>query len=81
MMNKVVNIAAGLILGAAVGAGVVLLLAPRSGEETRQAVRDQIDAILAEGQQAAETRRLELSERFATLKEPGYEAPPIPDLG
>jgi len=70
-MNKVVNITAGLVLGAAVGAGLVLLLAPLSGAETRQAIRDHVEGILAEGQQAAETRRLELSERFETLKQPG----------
>ena len=79
-MNKVVSITAGLIVGAAVGAGLVIFLAPQGGEETRQAIRDRIDSILAEGQQAAETRRLELSERFSTLKQPGYQPPPVPEL-
>ena len=79
-MNKVVNITAGLILGVAVGAGIVLLLAPKSGDETRQAIRDHFDSILAEGQEAAEMRRLELSERFAMLKETGYQAPAVPEL-
>ena len=75
-MNKVVNITAGLVLGAVVGAGMVLLLAPRSGEDTRQVIRDRVDAILAEGQQAAETRRLELADRFETLKQPGGQIQP-----
>jgi hypothetical protein len=79
-MNKAVNIAAGLILGAAVGAGLVIFLAPQSGEETRQAIRARIDSVLAEGHEAAEMRRLELTERFATLKEPGYQPPPAPEL-
>jgi gas vesicle protein len=70
-VNKVVSITAGLILGAAFGAGLVLLVAPRSGAETQQLIRDRLGTILAEGQQAADTRRLELSERFEALKQPG----------
>jgi gas vesicle protein len=73
-MDRVLNIAAGLLLGAAVGAGVVLLFAPQSGPETRQMIRDRIDAIVAEGQEAAETRRLELTERFEALKQPGAQS-------
>ncbi len=79
-MNKVVNITAGLVLGAVVGVGVVLLLAPRSGADTRQGIHDRIDAILAEGQQAAETRRLELSERFEALKQPEGQTEPAPSM-
>lgn len=70
-MNKVLAITAGLFLGAAVGAGLVLLFAPQSGEETQQMIRDRFDAIVAEGQDAAEARRLELTERFEALKQPG----------
>lgn len=79
-MNKVVNITAGLVLGAVVGAGLVILLAPRSGEETRQVVQDYVDSVLAEGQQAAEMRRLELSERFETLKQPELQSQPTQTL-
>ena len=70
-MNKVLAVTAGLVIGAAVGAGLVLLFAPQSGEETQQMIRDRFDAIVAEGQEAAEARRLELTERFEALKQPG----------
>lgn len=69
-MNRAFSLAAGLLLGAAVGAGIVLLVAPRSGADTQQVIRDRFNAILAEGQQAAEMRRIELSERFQSLKQP-----------
>ena len=79
-MKKAASITVGLALGAVVGAGLVLLLAPRSGEETRQVIQDYVDSILAEGQQAAEMRRLELSERFEALKQPGAQAQPAQTL-
>jgi len=75
-MNKVANITAGLFLGVAIGAGLALLLVPRSGAETKQAIRDRVDAILAEGHKAAEVRRIELSERFEMLKQPGGQIQP-----
>lgn len=68
-MVKILRIAAGLVLGAAVGAGLVILLAPRSGAETRRLVQERVDAILAEGRHAAEQRRLELTTRFEAMKE------------
>ena len=70
-MNRVLSIATGLLLGAAFGAILVLLFAPRSGADTQQLIRDRIEEVVAEGQRAAETRRLELTERLETLKQPG----------
>lgn len=69
-MDKLARIAGGLVLGAMFGAGLVLLLAPRSGAETQQLIRDRVEAIVAEGQQAAEQRRLELTQQFESLKQP-----------
>jgi gas vesicle protein len=60
---------AGLVFGAVVGAGLVMLLAPRSGAETRQLIQERADAILAEGRRAAEERRLELTAQLEALKE------------
>ena len=68
-MNRVLMVSAGLLLGAAVGAGVVLLLVPSSGGDMRQQVRDRVQAIVDEGQQAAEARRIELIDRFEMLKQ------------
>ena len=68
---RIANLFAGLIVGAAVGAGLVLLFTPRSGAELQDEIRERVQGILAEGQEAAEMRRLELSERLESLKQPG----------
>jgi gas vesicle protein len=69
-MGRVFGILAGVLLGAAVTGGLVLLFAPQSGEDTRRMIEERIEAILAEGREAAETRRLELQSQFETLKQP-----------
>ena len=72
-MGRVFRITAGMVLGAAVAAGLVLLFTPQSGAETQKMIKDRIDAILDEGRQAAEMRRLELQTQFETLKQPSAE--------
>jgi gas vesicle protein len=69
-MDRVVRMMAGLLLGAAVAAGLVLLFAPRSGAEMRQQIQERIQDILAEGREAADSRRLELTTQFENLKQP-----------
>ena len=69
-MSRVLRIVAGLFVGAATAAGLVLLFAPQSGPETRRRIQECVEDILAEGRQAAEARRLELTSQFDALKEP-----------
>jgi gas vesicle protein len=69
-MNRVLRITAGLLFGALLGAGLVLLFAPRGGVETRQLIQDRIQDILDEGRRTAEERRLELTFQLETLKQP-----------
>jgi gas vesicle protein len=59
-----------MVLGAAVAVGVVLILTPQSGADLRQGIKDRIDAIAAEGRQAAEQKRLELQAEFEVKKQP-----------
>jgi gas vesicle protein len=60
----------GLLLGAAVGAGLMLLFTPLSGEQVQQWVRDRVQEIAEEGRRAGEARRQELTAQFETLKQP-----------
>jgi gas vesicle protein len=57
-MNRALNFFGGMLLGALVGVTLVLLLAPRSGAETQEMIQNRVQAIMDEGRQAAEARRL-----------------------
>jgi len=69
-MMRMLRIAAGFLLGAMIGAAVVLLFAPRSGADTQQLIRERVQAVLDEGRQAAEARRQELRAQFEARKQP-----------
>lgn len=43
--GEVLSFLAGAVLGGAIGAGVALLFAPRSGEETRKIIKDKADDL------------------------------------
>ena len=58
----------GFITGLILGAAIILLTTPQSGKDLQQQVKDRVDHILAEGRQAAESRRVELENRLADLK-------------
>jgi len=73
-MSRVPRVMAGMVLGAALAAGLVLLFAPQSGAEMRQKIQERVQDILAEGRQAAEERRLELTAQFESLKQPISES-------
>jgi len=68
-MTKFLDWLGGFLLGAVIGAGMVLLFLPRSGAETRQMLRGRVNAVLDEGRQAADARRHELTTRFEALKQ------------
>jgi gas vesicle protein len=69
-MGKTSSVLLGLVVGALLGVAVGLLLTPRSGEETRLLLQDRADAVLEQGRQAAEEKRLELTRQFEELKQP-----------
>jgi gas vesicle protein len=67
-MNRVVCVMAGVFVGAAVAGSLVLLFTPQSGVDTQRLFRERVEAILAEGREAARARQIELSTQFKTLK-------------
>lgn len=69
-MGKVFRILAGVLLGATVAAGLVLLFTPQSGVETRRMLEERFEELMAEGREAADIRRLELQAQFEALKVP-----------
>ena len=72
-MSRVFRITGGMLLGATMAAGLVLLFTPQSGADTQRMIQERIEAILTEGRQAAEMRRVELQTQFETLKQPSSE--------
>lgn len=60
----------GLVLGMAVGGIVGTMLAPKSGDDIRQTVRDRFNQIADEGRSAAEQRVTELRAEFEAAKAP-----------
>lgn len=69
-MGKLVRFLGGLLLGAALGAGLVLILTPQSGAETRRLVQNRVQEVLDEGRRAAEERRLELTAQLEARVQP-----------
>ena len=63
-INRVISFISGLLSGALVGAAVVILIAPRSGEATRQSIVDKAHEILDAGREAAQARRKQLREEY-----------------
>jgi gas vesicle protein len=68
-MRQVFNFMMGVFMGALVGATVALLLAPEAGESVRADLRVRGEALVADVRHAAESRRIELTNRLETLRE------------
>ena len=67
-MRGFFNFVQGAILGGAIGAAVGILLAPMSGEQLRQTIKDRTSYVIEEGRRAAEAKRLELEQEFAEMR-------------
>jgi gas vesicle protein len=74
-MRQVFNFMMGVFMGALVGSTVALLLAPEPGESVRADLRARGDALVADVRHAAESRRIELTNRLETLRESGAAEP------
>ncbi len=69
-MRRLAFFVIGLLSGALIGAAASLLTVPASGNALRQDARNRFDNLLADAQQAAESRRTELEAELATLTRP-----------
>lgn len=58
----------GFLLGGVIGAGLALLYAPASGEETRRRIRQGVDKTKARTQEEYETLLAEIEERLDAIK-------------
>jgi gas vesicle protein len=67
-MDDTLDFLGGMLLGALVGASVAILLAPRRGADTQEAIRARVDEVIEEGRRAAAERRAELEAQFAEAK-------------
>lgn len=70
-MRRILGFMIGIMVGALVGSTVALLLAPESGAGLRDELRARGENFIADVRQAAETRRIELTNRLESLQEPG----------
>jgi len=69
-MQKTLSYLAGAVTGALVGATLVVLFTPASGETIRADLRNRVDGLRMQMQDAAAARRAELEAQLARLREP-----------
>jgi len=65
-MKDFFSFVGGAVLGAAIGAGIVVFTAPKSGDETRQGISTHWTSAIEAGKQAARRREQELWAEFNT---------------
>jgi gas vesicle protein len=78
--DTLLNLLAGVGIGALVGAATALLLAPQSGQETRSHLRGTADDLLVKLRDTVEEMRGKVDEMVASLKSRG-EGSAIGDPG
>jgi gas vesicle protein len=69
-MKSVVNFMEGFLLGGLLGATLVLLFTPASGEDVRGRMQSEAARIRSEVNKAASERRTELEQQLSALRKP-----------
>ena len=69
-MKSVANFLEGFLLGGLLGATLVLLFTPASGEELRGQLQSEVERVRSEVSKAASDRRSELEQQLSALQEP-----------
>ncbi len=65
---RAVKFLVGVLVGAAIGATVVLLIAPQSGDETQRMVTEKFDTLFEEGKKAYAARKNELKQQIEVMQ-------------
>jgi len=73
-MRKIFGFLTGIIMGGLVGAVVAILLAPYSGEELRNEVRQRVRAFQDDLNQAMSESRVELEKKLSDMRQPKESA-------
>lgn len=69
-MQRTISFLAGAITGALVGATLMVLFTPASGETVRSDLRNRVQSLQGQMKDAAATRRQELEAQLASLRAP-----------
>ena len=69
-MERLGKLLLGAVLGGLIGAGLGLLLAPKSGKALRGDVVDYTDHVRSEVRRATDQRRVELERELTLLRQP-----------
>ncbi len=59
----------GLVLGALTGAAMTLLMAPESGKDMQETIKQRFNMVVDEGKRASAERRAELESQFAQARQ------------
>jgi gas vesicle protein len=74
-MRQIFSFLLGTASGALVGATLVILLTPASGEDLRSELRNRVTNFRDELTEAAQQRRAELDRQLVVLRHPSAEIP------
>jgi gas vesicle protein len=73
-MQRTLSYLAGVVTGALVGATLMVLFTPASGETIRSDLRNRVDGLVDQMKDAAQARREEMEAQLAAMREPRMEA-------
>jgi hypothetical protein len=69
-MRRMFGFMIGIVVGALIGSTVALLLAPETGEKFRSELRARGEILVNDVRNAAEARRIELTEQLESMRAP-----------